>query len=422
MASGTIARPREGALLFRSIRQLYRRRLTRRGRFVLGATVGLALVGVDTRRALVFVLFALAAPPLLLALRHLFSGRPSLRLSGRVPLRLTAGRFVTAAMDVVPEDGRRETLSAFWGAPLPAAAGLEVDPVEAFVETGGRPARVRLQLRPRRRGRYVLPSFGVARTDPCGLVRSRSVWLPEQVVLAYPRYYTLDELPLPMGRRYQPGGIPLASEVGESMEFVGTREYREGDPLRKIHWRSWARLGRPVVKEYQEEYFSRIALVLDTFLPKRPSPRERERFEAAISLLASVAGHFSRSEEVVDILAAGPDLYEVSTGRSLGYLDNVLDVLACLEPSPAPPFESIGPPLFERLERLTTVVAVMLEWDDAREAFLRRVRAMGVAVRVLLVHEGGTRRPWASVSADLGEIVLTTPAQVEARLAAEEAP
>ena len=233
-------------------------------------------------------------------------------------------------------------------------------------------------------------------------------------------WYLNDELPLPMGRRYQPGGIPLASEVGESLEFIGTREYREGDALRKIHWRSWARLGRPIVKEYQEEYFSRIALVLDTFLPGRARPHERQRLEAAISLLASVAGHFSRSEEVVDILAAGPDLYEVSTGRSLGYLDDVLDVLACLEPSPAPPFESIGPPLFARLERLTTVVAVMLEWDDAREAFLRRVRAMGVAVRVLLVQEGETRKPWASVSTDLGEVVLTTPAQVEARLAAEE--
>jgi uncharacterized protein (DUF58 family) len=421
MATAAAGSPLQSAFLFRSLRHLYLRRLTRRGRFLLAATLGLALVGVDTRRALVFILFALAAPPLLLALRFLLRGRPAVRLSGRVPPRLTAGRSVSAAMDVVPQDGRRETLSVFWGSPLPAREGLEVDPVEAFVETDGRPARVRLSLRPRSRGRYVLPSFGISRTDPFGLVRSRSVWLPQQVVLAYPRYYTLDELPLPMGRRYQPGGIPLASEVGESLEFVGTREYREGDPLRRIHWRSWARLGRPVVKEYQEEYFSRIALVLDTFLPRKPSPRERARFEAAISLLASVAGHFSRTDEVVDILAAGPDLYEVSTGRSLGYLDNVLDVLACLEPSPAPPFESIGPPLFERLERLTTVVAVMLEWDDAREAFLRRVRAMGVAVRVLLVHEGETRKPWSSVSADLGDVVLTTPAQVEARLAAEEA-
>jgi len=123
---------------------------------------------------------------------------------------------------------------------------------------------------------------------------------------------------------------------------------------------------------------------------------------------------------VVDILAAGPDLYEVSTGRSLGYLDNVLDVLACLEPSPAAPFESIGPALFGRLERLTTVVAVMLEWDEAREAFVRQVRALGVAVRVFLVHEGTTRRPWTGISPDLADLALVPPSEVQARLARED--
>jgi uncharacterized protein (DUF58 family) len=277
---------------------------------------------------------------------------------------------------------------------------------------------VRIDLHPRRRGRHVLPAPGVARTDPFGLVRTKAVWLKGPVVLVYPRFYTLDALALPAGRRYQPGGIPLASEIGDSLEFVGTREYHEGDPLRKIHWRSWARLGRPVVREYQEEYFSRVALVLDTFLPRRPRPRERERFEAAISVLASVAEHFSRTEEVVDVFAAGPDLYEVSAGRSLGGLDTVLDVLACLEPSPAPPFESVAPPLFERLERLTTVVAVMLEWDEPREAFLRHVRAMGVAVHVVLVHEGETRKPWASVTG--AAIERLRPSEIATRLAAEE--
>jgi hypothetical protein len=41
-------------------------------------------------------------------------------------------------------------------------------------------------------------------------------------------------------------------------------------------------------------------------------------------------------------------------------------------------------------------------------------------VRVLLVHEGETRRPWTAVSADLGEVTRFTPEQLEARLVAEE--
>lgn len=419
MATAALASPLDRSYLARFLRAFFRRRFTARGRFLLQAALALGFVGIDTRRGLVFMLFALAAPPLVLASARAIRRAPRLRVDGRLPARLTAGRPVSAPLDLSPREARSAGhLALYWDGGLPDVAALEVRPVERLVEAAsGRPTRLAVDLHPRRRGRYVLPRLGLAGTDVFGLLRSRAHFEPETVVLVYPRYYTLDDLPLPVGRRYQPGGIPLASEVGDSLEFVGTREYREGDPLRKIHWRSWGRLGRPVVKEYQEEYFSRIALVLDTFLPRRARPRERERFEAAISLLASVADHFGRSEEVVDVLAAGPDLYEVSTGRSLGTLDSVLDVLACLEPSPAPPFETIGPALFERLERLTTVVAVMLEWDEARESFLRRVRALGVAVRVLLVHEGETQRPWAD-SGDI-DVVRLTPAEVEARLAAE---
>jgi uncharacterized protein (DUF58 family) len=421
VATSVLRRPLDRSPLLRGLRGLYQRRLTARGRFVLWATLAVAFVGVDTRRALVFALFSLAAPPLLLAFARLFGGPPRLRLEGRLPERLTAGRTATARIVVAPRKGPASgPLSLFWGKALPAD-GLAVSPVELALDAPrDAPASLTVTLRALQRGRYLLPRLGAARSDLFGLARTKAVWLPETVVLAHPRHFTIETPPLPTGRRYQPGGIPLASALGDSTEFVGTREYRQGDPLRRIHWRSWARLGRPVVKEHQEEYFSRIALVLDTFLPRRPRPRERARFEAAISLLASVADGFGRSEEVVDVLAAGPDLYEVSTGRSLGTLDTVLDVLACLEPSSGPPFASITPALCERLERLTTVVAVLLEWDGHREAFVRRVRAMGVAVRVLLVHEGDTRRPFADVGADLAEIEQLTPAAIEARLAAEE--
>jgi hypothetical protein len=124
---------------------------------------------------------------------------------------------------------------------------------------------------------------------------------------------------------------------------------------------------------------------------------------------------------VVDIFAAGPDIYEVSAGRSLAYLENVLDVLACLEPCHEPPFQTVGPRLHETLGQLTTVVAVVLDWDEARESFLRRIRDLGVAVRTFVVHPGPTRRSWEAAAADLGEITLLRPADVERRIALEEA-
>ena len=94
MATRTLDRPLESAFVFRALRGLYRRRLTRRGQFLLWATLAIALIGIDTRRALVFMLFALAAPPLLVAAVQLLRRRPPIQLTGRLPARLTAGRAV----------------------------------------------------------------------------------------------------------------------------------------------------------------------------------------------------------------------------------------------------------------------------------------------------------------------------------------
>jgi len=92
-------------------------------------------------------------------------------------------------------------------------------------------------------------------------------------------------------------GVALASNVGQSEEFVSLRDYRRGDPLRHIHWRSWAKAGKPVVKEFEDEFFVRHALVLDTFIDDPHS----ELFEEAVSVAASFA-----STVLTQRIASGP--------------------------------------------------------------------------------------------------------------------
>jgi uncharacterized protein (DUF58 family) len=417
-SAGLWERSLESSPLASLVFRLYRERLTSRGRYVLWLGLLIGFIHVDARQNPGYVLFAIAAGPFLVAALLMVRRRPRIVPRAILPERLTAGRRVDVRL-AVSSSSPTGALVAGCGWVRRRQSGLRFEPREAFFESGpGLGGEARLVVRASKRGRYELPPLGVGRTDPLGLLSTRRVWIPGRVVLAYPRFFHMAELPLPMGRRYQPGGVPLASNLGDSTEFVGTREYREGDPLRRIHWRSWARRGKPVVKEYNEEYFSRVALVLDTHLPRRPRPAERDAFEAAISVLASIADHMSRSEEVVDVFAAGPDLYEMSAGRSLGYLDNVLDVLACIEPCHEPPFDVLAPRLVERLARLTTVIAVVLDWDEGREAFLRRIRALGVAVRIILVREAPTRRRFEGLGDEIGPIVRMTPAEVESRIAA----
>jgi uncharacterized protein (DUF58 family) len=395
----------------------HQERLTPRGRFLVWTMLAFGVLGLDTHRTKLYMLFAPAAALLLVAVVCALVSRPRVRLECRLPERATARTPVSVVARVAPGPGASPSnVSLSFHRGLARQPGIAFEPREVFlaVEPAGT-AEARTELRIERRGRYVLRGPAARVTDPLRLVTSRAIEAPEQALLVYPRYYSIEDFPVPLGRRYQPGGIPLTSSIGDAIEFVGTRDYREGDPVKNIHWRSWARRGEPVVKEFQEEYFCRIALILDTFLPAQTgnAPANREAFEAAISVVASIADYFSRSEYVVDILAAGPDVYEVSAGRSLAYLENILDVLACLEPCHDPPFAVIGPTLFEKLAQITTVVAVLQDWDAPREAFLRRVKSLGTAVRALIVHPGPTREPWQHIDDEIGETSLLTPGDVE---------
>jgi uncharacterized protein (DUF58 family) len=397
-------------------------RLTARGRYVLWAALALGLMGADTRRSQVYVLFAVAMGTLVAALLVTLRRGPGARLECALPGRATAHTPLVLRARVWAEKGRRDYLRLSFPGPARRGAGVAIQPRETFLAASAdAPTELRVELRALRRGRYVLRTPSLRATDPLALAAGPAPRARDHVLLVYPRFYTLESFTVPAGRRYQPGGIPLSSSTGDAIEFVGTREYREGDPVRNIHWRSWARRGEPVVKEYQEEYFARIALVLDTFVPAKASPSAQRSFEAAVSVLASIADHYSRSEFVVDILAAGPEVYEVSAGRSLAYLDNILDVLAGLEPCPDAPFAAIGPTLFDKLARITTVVAVLQDWDEARESFLREVKALGTAVHVIVVHDGATTRPWTAVGREVGDIVHVTPDEVD-RLIAASAP
>ncbi len=401
--------------ILRKLAESYREFLTPRGRYLLWLTGALAMLGLNTRENQVFKVFAVAAAMLILAFIFTLLRAPRARLECRLPLRGTALRPLALKARV---EGHRPGFTGPLLLSFPRShrwgSSIVFEPRQALVD-GGRDGSTEkpITFKPLRRGKYVLRGPSLRATDPLALVGGRARRLPDQAMLVYPRFYTMEEFYVPSGRRYQPGGIPLASNTADSVEFMGIREYKQGDPVKNIHWRSWARVGEPVVKEFQEEYFCRIAVILDTFVPRRAKEADVDGFESAVSVVASIADFFSRSEYIVDIFAAGPDVYEVSAGRSLAYLENILDVLACLEPCGEPPFEVVGAALFEKLSMITSVVAVLQDWDDAREDFLRAVKMAGVELRVMVVKEGETTKPIYAVGEELGEITLMSPEDVE---------
>jgi uncharacterized protein (DUF58 family) len=191
----------------------------------------------------------------------------------------------------------------------------------------GQEVEVHVELTPLRRGLLCFSGLALARSDPLGLFRSFIRKPLPQTALILPKRYPLPPLALPGALKYQEGGVALASNVGQSDEFVALRDYRHGDPWRHIHWRSWAKAGKPVVKEFEDEFFVRHALVLDTFTGAPHS----EVFEEAVSVAASFACAIQTQESLLDLLFVGPQSYCFTAGRGLAHTDQMLEILASVK-------------------------------------------------------------------------------------------
>jgi uncharacterized protein (DUF58 family) len=258
---------------------------------------------------------------------------------------------------------------------------------EAAVPTmpTGQEAAVQAELLPLKRGLLRFTGLTLARPDPLGLVKSFARLALPQSVLILPKRYPLPPLALPGAARYQQGGVALASSVGESEEFVSVRDYRQGDPLRRIHWRSWAKVGRPIVKEFEDEFFVRHALILDTFSAHPHS----EVFEEAVSVAASFACTVQTQESLLDLLFVGTQAYCFTAGRGVGHTEHMLEVLASVQACRDKSFDALEHLVLDHVEDVSGCLCVLLAWDEPRRKFIERLRALGVPLLVLVMSEAG---------------------------------
>jgi uncharacterized protein (DUF58 family) len=247
---------------------------------------------------------------------------------------------------------------------------------------------VRAELLPLHRGVLRFTGITLARPDPLGLFRSFVRAPAPQTVLILPKRYLLPPIALPGSMKYQEGGVALAANVGRSEEFVALRDYRRGDPLRHIHWRSWAKAGKPIVKEFEDEFFVRHALVLDTFTDAPHS----EVLEEAVSVAASFACTVLTQESLLDLLFVGAQSYCFTAGRGVGHVDQMLEILASVRACGDQPFQTLEHLVLNHISAVSGCVCVLQVWDEARRGLVKKMQALGVPVLVLVVtRPGGTK-------------------------------
>ncbi|MHC4871320.1 MAG: DUF58 domain-containing protein [Planctomycetota bacterium] len=364
-----------------------------------------------------------------------FIFRPRVLIERELPERVSTGAEITVSADVINKGIFPVFDLAVSENHPPEGIELSTDRIYVDCIQSGDKSRVEYSITAQQRGIYDFRGPIALSFYPYGLFTTvKRVESPHRM-LVYPAFNSISAIDVPVGRKHQPGGLQMVSHTGDSEEFLGNREYVTGDRQRDIDQKAWARVGKPIIREFQQEYLCRIALIVDTFIPSgaidsfwegshrraelhkilsKITPnfvgaeryRTTDELEAAISLGASIADALSRQEYVIDIFAAGPELYHFQAGRSLAHLDNILDVLACIEACPVDPFAKLGPALSEEISEISTAIVVMLDWDEVRENFIRSILNMGVAVKLIVVKNDETTVDVSGFRSEAGPATL----------------
>jgi len=402
--------------LVSGVRYWCRRRFTPAGLIIFVALFAAGLMGPDTENNVSYQGFTLLVCLLAVAAAFSLWFRLSFSAVRLLPRFGTAGSPLTYTVQITNLTSRKQeglTLLEILADPRPsfkewrAVQRAERKAFKSFRFSRSRPANpfrfstvkpapvpssapgeqveVRLELIPQRRGLLRFQALHLARSDPLGLFRAFARRPLPQTTLILPRRYPLPAVRFPGTLKYQEGGVALASNVGQSDEFVALRDYRHGDPLRHIHWRTWAKAGKPVVKEFEDEFFVRHALVLDTFT-KHP---QSEVFEEAVSVAASFACSIQTQESLLDLLFVGPQSYCFTAGRGLAHTEQMLQILASVQPCSDQSFATLQHLVLTHIAAVSGCVCVLLDWDQQRQEFVKKLKLSRVPMLVLVLVEAG---------------------------------
>jgi uncharacterized protein (DUF58 family) len=260
--------------------------------------------------------------------------------------------------------------------------GISLDEIDL---APGQQARVFIELTPARRGVIRLNDLRVLLPDPLGLFQKCvRVTAPPASLTVLPRRYPLPAVRLPGGGAFKISGDANTNAIGTSGEFVGLRDYRPGDPLRQIHWKSWARTGRPIVKELEDTFYPRYGLVLDTL----STDRNDDLFEEAVSVAASFAAEIDTSESLLDLMFIKNEAHIVTAGRGVERAEKLLEVLAGVTPSRRGDHKSLARLVLRHSEDLTSCVVILNGWDDSRADLLRSLALGGVVCVPIVIGRG----------------------------------
>ena len=253
-----------------------------------------------------------------------------------------------------------------------------------------------------RRAVLTLGPVTSVRSDPLDVLRRRVTWTEPTELFVHPRVLRLDGDTSGILRDLE--GLPTRDLADDDVSFHALREYVPGDDRRHVHWRSTARTGTLMIRQFEQTRRSQLVVVLSTRADEYASDDE---FELAVSIAGSVGLSAARDGKAVTLLTADRTL-PVRSGTQL------LDALSAVEAAARTGIADLGRSVASAVPAASVVLLVTgsaAAPADVRAASLR----VPTTARALCLRAATAEQPSRRVLGDL--VMASVPALAALRSA-----
>lgn len=342
---------------------------------------------------LLVILGGMLLGPLLINWRAGLAALRRLEVRRRLPQGITAGEVLSLRFELTSH--RR--WSGTWAIsvedtvhPLGRPEELPLRPEVWFPYVGPRQSATLLaRARVPRRGRYRFGPLTLSTRFPFGLLLASRTVLAEETLLVYPRLGRLTRAWRTWRQEMVEGARQRQQQGRASGEFFGVREWHQGDHPRWIHWRSSAKHGTLVVRQFEQPRSHAFAILLDLWQPETPTPEALENVELAVSLAATLITTFCRQETNHLFLGiAGVEPTQLQGPVSAALREEAIEQLALAEATSQERLSALLFPALDRIEAASQIVLIStreppldagLGRDPHRRLLLRQIRKINTA-------------------------------------------
>ena len=258
------------------------------------------------------------------------------------------------------------------------------------VPTRGARNWTKLGTRAEKRGRFHWGPLQLTASDPFGLFKTTTVVGEKRELVVYPAPFPLEDFV-----------ISSAEETGDAPDYrstslftpnvVSVRRYSVGDSLNRIHWKSSAKLNRLMVKEFETEVQSDLAILLDLNQSVQVGDGLSGTEEIGVTVAASIARYLLEFDNGVGFSAIGDTEYTIPGGTGDKHLWRILEALALCRAEGRMPLGDLLAAHEARFSRRTGMIAITPSVEDAMTAagFLQERNAPGAVILLEPMSFGG---------------------------------